>query len=109
MPLPFAMVGAVLLAVSPAGGPPEPPKVHDHRLHLSLFAADPDVATPVGLACDDRARLFVLESHTHSPPRDYAGPRSDRVKVFTGDNGDGKPEALSVFAQGLTDAMNLAF
>lgn len=104
-----AAVGLVALAlpgVAPAEGRP---KVHDPRLELTLFAADPDVMTPVGLAIDVRDRLFVLESHTHSPPRNYPGPKSDRVKVFTDEDGDGKPERQSVFADGIEDGMNLAF
>jgi putative membrane-bound dehydrogenase-like protein len=85
------------------------PRVHDPRLSLNLFAGDRDIVTPIGLAIDGRDRLFVIESHTHSPPRDYAGPKSDRIKVFEDHDQDGHPERTTVFADGLTAAMNLAF
>jgi putative membrane-bound dehydrogenase-like protein len=90
-----------------AAAEPPSPRVLDDRLQLTLVASDPDVATPVGLAIDGRGRLFVLESHTHSPPKDYAGPHSDRVKVFDVE-GRGRAQP-AVFAEGLDDAMSLAF
>lgn len=36
--------------------------VHDPRLELSLFAADPDIVTPIGMAIDRSDRIFVIES-----------------------------------------------
>ena len=85
------------------------PQVLDDRLQLTLFAADPDIVTPIGLAIDDQNRLYVLESHTHLPPSDYAGPDGDRIKVFTDTDGDGAPDDVRVFAEGFEDGMNLAF
>ena len=85
------------------------PRVNDDRLELRLFAADPEIVTPIGLAIDRLERLFVIESHTHTPPRNYKGPKSDRIKVFEDSDGDGSPERVTVFAEGLTNAMNLAF
>lgn len=93
----------------PARAEPGDPVVRDERLALSLFAAAPDIVTPIGIAIDARDRLFVLESHTHTPPPGYAGPRGDRVKLFEDADGDGRPERVAVFAEGLEDGMNLAF
>ena len=85
------------------------PKLSDERLELTLFAETPDIVTPIGMAIDQNNRIFVIESHTHHPPADYAGPKSDRIKVFVDRDNDGKPEQVAVFADGIQQAMNLAF
>ncbi|HYE31204.1 MAG TPA: PVC-type heme-binding CxxCH protein [Methylomirabilota bacterium] len=85
------------------------PRVHDPRLELSLFASDPEIVTPIGVAIDSKDRVYVIESHTHMPPRDYKGPKSDRIKVLEDTDSDGKADRISIFAEGFTDAMNLAF
>lgn len=114
---PFTL--AVLLALSGTACQPDQerqtadgtpyPAVHDDRLVLTLVAEDPDIVTPIGIAVDDAHRVYVLESHTHLPPSDYAGPDGDRIKVFTDPDGDGRPDAVTVFAEGFEDGMNLAF
>jgi putative membrane-bound dehydrogenase-like protein len=83
--------------------------VRDDRLELSLFVSDPQIVTPIGIAVDGANRVYVLESHTHSPPSGYAGPGSDRIKVFTDADADGKPEQERIFAGGFDDGMNIAF
>ncbi len=85
------------------------PVLHDERLEITLFAEDPDLVTPIGMAIDAEDRIFVLESHTHHPPKDYAGPKSDRVLLFVDADNDGVPERRSVFADGIHQGMNLAF
>ena len=87
----------------------EPPKLLDDRLQIQLVASDPAIVTPVGLAIDSKDRLFVLESHTHSPPAKYAGPKSDQIKIFTDADRDRKHETITVFADGIQDGMNIAF
>lgn len=106
---------ALLLAVgscregSDAGAPSgSSPEVIDDRLILTLVAEDPDIVTPIGIAADTLGRLYVLESHTHTPPSDYAGPKSDRIKVFT-DKGSDVPELTGIFAKGFFEGVNLAF
>src|SRR2546429_6230236 len=85
------------------------PAVKDAQLQLTLFAAEPDIVTPIGLAIDKRGRLFPVESHTHFPRPDYPGPKRDRVKIFENTNGDGKAAKISIFADDLYHSMNLAF
>lgn len=85
------------------------PVVRDERLELRLFAEQPDIVTPIGMAIDRQDRVFVLESHTHLPPRDYEGPEKDRVKVFRDLDGDGIADKVTVFADQLNEGMNLAF
>ncbi|WP_237143998.1 DUF7133 domain-containing protein [Pontibacter pamirensis] len=85
------------------------PRVLDDRLALTLFAENPDIVTPIGIAVDSLDRVFVLESHTHLPPKDYAGPDGDRIKIFVDQNRDGHPEKSSVFAEGFKEGVNIAF
>jgi len=85
------------------------PTVNDPQLKLQLLAAEPDIVTPVGIAIDSRERIFVIESHTHFPKKDYPGPKSDQVKIFTDSAKDGKFDKVSVFANGFRFAMNLRF
>jgi putative membrane-bound dehydrogenase-like protein len=101
--LPLAFVGELTAAEVPT------PACLDPRLELTLCAAEPAIVTPIGLAIDQRGRLFVMESHTHFPKSDYPGPKYDRVKLLEDTNGDGKPDKISVFADGFHHAMNLAF
>ncbi|WP_167547046.1 PVC-type heme-binding CxxCH protein [Stieleria maiorica] len=85
------------------------PVLTDDRLQLTLFAEDPEIMTPIGMAIDDRDRVFVIESHTHNPPSGYTGPDSDRIKIFVDRDDDGRADTVSVFADGIHQAMNLAF
>ena len=85
------------------------PELHDDRLTLTLFAENPSIVTPIGMAIDASDQVFVIESHTHHPPEDYDGPSHDRVKVFVDHNNDGHADSVRVFADGLHQAMNLAF
>ena len=87
----------------------DPPQMLDERLTLSLFAVDPDIVTPIGIVVDSLDRIYVLESHTHQPPKDYAGPASDRIKIFTDSNKDGTAETFTVFSEGFLEGVNMAF
>jgi len=100
------MLGATVIATA---AEVKLPVVNDPRLELTLVAAEPDIVTPIGVAIDRRGRVFVVESHTHFPRTNYPGPKFDRVKVWTDTNRDGKPDKLSVFADGFHHAMNLSF
>ncbi len=81
------------------------PVVKDPLLQIELLSAEPDLVTPIGCAVDRKGRIFVVESHTHFPKPDYAGPKSDRILIFSGVAGE-KP---TVFAGDLRWAMNLVF
>lgn len=99
---------AWMISVAPSIHGQDPPTLTDDRLELTLFAEDPDIVTPIGMVIDERDRLFVIESHTHHPPSEYAGPETDRIKLFIDEDGDGKPERTAIFADGIRQAMNLA-
>lgn len=79
------------------------PEVKDSGWTISLFAAEPEIVTPVGVAIDSRGQIFVIESHTHFPKKDYPGPKHDLIKVFQPDG------TWKIHAEGFRFAMNLAF
>ncbi|MEM6843114.1 MAG: PVC-type heme-binding CxxCH protein [Bacteroidota bacterium] len=85
------------------------PKVLDPNLSLDLVAESPQIITPIGLAIDEEDQLYVLESHTHSPPSDYDGPAFDQIKKGVDQDKDGIPETWIVYADSINDGMNLAF
>ncbi len=84
------------------------PEILDESLSMELIATSPSIMTPIGLAIDSQDNIYALESHTHQPPSDYAGPQFDRIKKGVDENGDGKPESWIIFADSITDGMNLA-
>ena len=104
----LALLAVCPLATAAAAEIPVP-SVLDDRLDLSLFAAEPTIVTPIGIAVDRRHRIFVIESHTHHTPRGYPGPKHDRVKMFVAHAGAKRPDRVSVFADGFHHAMNLSF
>lgn len=83
------------------------PQFSDPRYEIRLFVEAPNITTPIGVAVDSKGRVFVLESHTLTPPEDYTGPKHDRIKVFNDADQDGIPEKTTVFADGFTGALRL--
>lgn len=84
------------------------PQVLDPNLKLELISKHPDIVTPIGLAIDNKDAIYVLESHTHSPPSDYPGPKYDFIKKGIDRNNDGKPESWTIFADSIVNGANLA-
>lgn len=82
------------------------PKVLDPRLKLELIAEAPVVRTPTGIAIDDQGRVYVIESHTHFRPKDYDGPKADRILRF---EKKGEKYESSVFFEGTTHTMGCGF
>jgi putative membrane-bound dehydrogenase-like protein len=99
--------GALLAVIFSAGA--ATPILEDGHFTISLFAEQPEIWTPTGIAVDKEDRVFVIESNTHLPKTNYPGPKTDRIKIFEDRDGDGKPEKISIFAEGFHAAMNLAF
>ncbi|HEV3022965.1 MAG TPA: hypothetical protein VGX76_10870, partial [Pirellulales bacterium] len=103
----LAFFFAASLAVAD-GGALQIPRVLDDRLVIELFAAEPDLVTPTGIAVDAKGRVLVIECHTHFPPEGYAGPSTDRIRVFEDADGDGRGEKITTFFEGSRATMNLA-
>ena len=75
---------------------------------LELVASEPAIVTPIGLSFDKQGRLLVVESHTHKRGENYQGPTSDRVRMLSDSDGDGRFDHWQTFAEGFRHAMNLA-
>ncbi|HEX3727531.1 MAG TPA: PVC-type heme-binding CxxCH protein, partial [Pirellulales bacterium] len=85
----------------------EMPLAVDPRLAIELFAADPDIVTPTGLAVDAEGRVLVVECHTHFPSADYPGLKADRLRMFVDTDGDGRADRTTTFFEGMTRTMNV--
>ena len=82
--------------------------VTDKRWRLELVAQQPEIVTPIGVVCDPRGRLLIVESHTHKRPKDYIGPPADRIRMLTDSDGDGRLDCWSTFHEGLHYSVNRA-
>ncbi|MEX0677062.1 MAG: PVC-type heme-binding CxxCH protein [Pirellulales bacterium] len=83
------------------------PEVLDPRLKIELFAAEPDIVTPCGIAVDGRGRVLAVESQSHFRPTDYQGPPADRIRMFEDTDGDGRADKITNFFEGTTWTMNV--
>src|SRR5687768_1295453 len=99
---------AFLLLLALSADTVDKPKVLDSRLSFELFAAAPEIVTPCGIAVDAKGRVLVIESHTHFPPKDYAGPKADRIRMFVDTDHDGRSDKVTNFYEGTKHTMNLA-
>ena len=82
--------------------------INDPNIIIDLIAEHPVITTPIGLTFDRQDHIYILESHTHSPPKDYDGPKGDKILKGVDKDMDGVPESWIVFAEGIEDGMNLA-
>jgi putative membrane-bound dehydrogenase-like protein len=87
--------------------PLELPSIIDDRLQIELFASDPDIVTPCGLAVDARGRVLVVESHTHFRPENYQGPPADRIRMLEDTDADGRADRITTFFAGTRSTMNV--
>ncbi|QDU30545.1 hypothetical protein ETAA8_56900 [Anatilimnocola aggregata] len=85
------------------------PKVVDDRLEISLFAIDPQVTTPTGIAVDEQGIVYVIENNTHFRPKEYNRPELDRILRMQDTNGDGRADKVDEFYTGLRNTMSLVF
>ena len=65
---------------------------------VDLFAAEPDVQQPIGMAWDSRGRLWVAENYTYAEAAmNFDRKLNDRILIFQDADGDGKAEKRTVF------------
>jgi len=91
-------------APAPAGEPPFSPDealatfeiVNGFR--IELVAAEPLVTDPVAMEIDEEGRIYVVEMPGY--PLDKGG--TGRVKLLQDTDGDGRPDAATLFADSLT-------
>jgi putative membrane-bound dehydrogenase-like protein len=96
-----------LMLVAQASADPAAPRSLDPRLKIELFAAEPEIVTPCGLAVDARSRVLVVESHTHFRPQNYTGPQADRIRLLEDRDGDGRADRVTNFYEGTKWTMNV--
>ena len=65
---------------------------------LELMAAEPLVASPVAIAWDEDGALFVAEMRGSSEDQ---GERIGRIRLLHDEDGDGRPDRATVYAEGL--------
>jgi len=65
---------------------------------LALMAAEPLLASPVAIAWDECGRLFVAEMRGYSEDQ---GQRLGRIRLLHDEDGDGRPDRATVYADGL--------
>jgi putative membrane-bound dehydrogenase-like protein len=65
---------------------------------VDLFAAEPDVQNPIGLAWDARGRLWIAENYTYSDRTErFDLDLRDRVLIFSDSDNDGHFDERKVF------------
>ena len=66
--------------------------------HCSVFASEPDVQNPVGMAWDHKGRLWIAENYTYAErPKRFAMDLHDRVVILADKDHDGHAETRKVF------------
>src|SRR5579872_6058004 len=69
--------------------------------HASLFAAEPMVRQPIGIATDSRGRLWVAENDTYSERSlNFDLSRHDWIVIMQDTDGDGRADRRTVFWDG---------
>jgi uncharacterized protein len=75
---------------------------------LELFAAEPNVMHPIAMTWDERGRLFVLITKDYPNERKKEGG-SDYILLCEDENGDGKADKFTKWADGLSIPTGLVF
>ena len=107
MTIRIAPISLVVALLWPAIDWAEAPRALLEGHRLTLVASEPEVVTPIGVACNADGDLFVVESHTHKRTADYEGRDSDRVRRLRDSDGDGVLDQWTDFSEGYRHALNL--
>ena len=67
---------------------------------VTLAASEPDVLRPIGLAMDDRGRVWIAEAMGY-PLRAPEGQGQDKILIFEDEDGDGTFDSRKVFMEGI--------
>jgi hypothetical protein len=105
----LGVIGFAVAGHATDGPVPVPVAHHPNIAEITLFAENPDIVTPIGIAVAPDGRVFVQENHTHKRTKDYQGPKKDRILVFEDTDGDGVSDKRSVFYEGHVYSTDLLF
>jgi putative membrane-bound dehydrogenase-like protein len=66
--------------------------------HVELFAAEPDVMSPVDMAFDENGKIYVAEMLDYPEDPPAGKPARCRIRILEDANGDGKIDRSVIFA-----------
>ena len=66
--------------------------------HVELFAAEPDVMSPVEMAFDENGKIYVAEMMDYPDDPPAGKPARSRIRLLEDTNGDGKIDRTTIFA-----------
>src|SRR3954465_1971504 len=66
--------------------------------HVELFAAEPEVMSPVDMAFDENGKIYVAEMLDYPEDPPAGKPARCRIRVLEDTNGDGKIDRSTMFA-----------
>lgn len=72
-----------------------------------LVAAEPEIAKPLNMAFDSRGRLWVTCTTEYPYPVKVGQPGADTIKILEDQNGDGRADKITTFADGLNIPIGL--
>ena len=67
--------------------------------HVELFAAEPDVMSPVEMAFDENGKIYVAEMMDYPEDPPPGKPARSRIRLLEDTNGDGKIDRATIFAE----------
>ena len=66
--------------------------------HVELFAAEPEVMSPVEMAFDENGKIYVAEMMDYPDDPPAGKPARSRIRLLEDTNGDGKIDRTTIFA-----------
>jgi putative membrane-bound dehydrogenase-like protein len=75
---------------------------------VSVFAAEPDIAEPIGFCFDDRGRMWVAENFNYQTRRQHTNDPVSRIQILEDTDGDGVFDKKKTFTDKLTFTSGLA-
>ena len=67
--------------------------------HVELFAAEPDVMSPVEMAFDENGKVYVAEMMDYPDDPPPGKPARSRIRLLENTDGDGKTWRSTIFAE----------
>ena len=75
---------------------------------VSIYAAEPDIAEPIGFCFDDRGRMWVAENFNYRTRRNHTDDPVSRIQILEDTDSDGIFDKKKTFTDTLTFTSGLA-